>query len=70
MRIGQGVRTALGHGGITCALQTQFSSFFCRKKYEEILFSYLLSKNKIDFMCTRRLKKNPGLKVVFKLTML
>ena len=25
MRIGQGVRTGLGHGGITCVLQTQFS---------------------------------------------
>ena len=31
MRMGQGVRTGLGHGGITCVLQTQFSSFvlFC-----------------------------------------
>ena len=28
MRIGQRVRTGLGHGGITCVLQTQFSSFF------------------------------------------
>ena len=28
MRMGQGVRTGLGHGGITCVLQTQFSSFF------------------------------------------
>ena len=26
MRMGQGVRTGLGHGGITCVLQTQFSS--------------------------------------------
>ena len=25
--MGQGVRTGLGHGGITCVLQTQFSSF-------------------------------------------
>ena len=25
---GQGVRTGLGHGGITCVLQTQFYSFF------------------------------------------
>ena len=33
MRMGQGVRTGLGHGGITCVLQTQFSSF--------ILLSYL-----------------------------
>ena len=28
MRMGQGVRTSIGHGGITCVLQTQFSSFF------------------------------------------
>ena len=28
MRIWQGVRTGLGHGGITCVLQTQFSSGF------------------------------------------
>ena len=27
MRMGQGIRTGLGHGGITCVLQTQFSSF-------------------------------------------
>ena len=27
MRMGQGVRTGLVHGGITCVLQTQFSSF-------------------------------------------
>ena len=33
MRMGQGVRIGLGHGGITCVLQTQFSSF--------ILFSVL-----------------------------
>ena len=30
MRMGQGVRTGLGHGGITCVLQTQFSSFLLR----------------------------------------
>ena len=28
MRMGPGVRTGLGHGGITCVLQTQFSTFF------------------------------------------
>ena len=28
MGMGQGVRTGLGHRGITCVLQTQFSSFF------------------------------------------
>ena len=28
MRMWQGVRTGLGHGGVICVLQTQFSSFF------------------------------------------
>ena len=28
MRMGQGVRTGLGHGGITSVSQTQFSSLF------------------------------------------
>ena len=28
MRMEQGVRTGLGHGGITCVLQTQFSSCY------------------------------------------
>ena len=28
MGVGQGVRAGLGYGGITCVLQTQFSSFF------------------------------------------
>ena len=28
MRMGQRLRTGLGHGGITCVLQTQFSNFF------------------------------------------
>ena len=37
MRMGQGVRTGLGHGGITCVLQTHFSSFI-------IKFSLLRSK--------------------------
>ena len=27
MGMGQGVRTGLGHGGITCVLQTQISSY-------------------------------------------
>ena len=35
MGMGQGVRTGLGHGGITCVLKTQFSSF-----------KFLLSKKK------------------------
>ena len=28
LRVRQGVRTGLGHEGITCVLETQFSSFF------------------------------------------
>ena len=28
MGMGQGVRTGLGHGGIPCDLQSQFSRFF------------------------------------------
>ena len=35
MRMGQEVRTGLGHGGITCVLQTQCSSFL-------LLFSTVL----------------------------
>ena len=31
MRMGQGVRTGLGHGGITCVLQTQFSGLTLRR---------------------------------------
>ena len=27
MGMGQGVKTGLGHGGITCVSQTQFSNF-------------------------------------------
>ena len=45
MRMGQGVRTGLGYGGIICVLRTQFSSFFfffflkiCRRKFCRLLF--------------------------------
>ena len=34
MRMGQGVRTGLGLGGITCVLQTQFSSFYLSEGME------------------------------------
>ena len=33
MRMGQGVRTGLGHEGITCVLQTQFSS--CNLEFKD-----------------------------------
>ena len=45
MRMGQGVRTALGHGGITCVLQTQFSSF---QIFTSLISQASLSKNKCD----------------------
>ena len=39
MGMGQGIRTGLGHGGITSVLQTQFSSFFlCDLDSESTLF--------------------------------
>ena len=34
--MGQGVRTGLGHGGITCVLQTQFSSLDKESQSENI----------------------------------
>ena len=45
MRMGQGVRTGLGHGGITCVLQTQFSSYFM---YLYIYLFYLSMKIRLD----------------------
>ena len=43
MRMGQGVRTGLGHGGITCVLQTQFSSF--THETASVLFLALLENS-------------------------
>ena len=37
--MGQGVRTGLGHGGITCVLQTQFSSFYLSEDMENCKMS-------------------------------
>ena len=34
MRMGQGVRTSLEHGGITCVLQAKFSGFVIMCKNE------------------------------------
>ena len=42
MRMEQGVRTGLGHGGITYVLQTQFSSFFCFFFKFFLLFPFVL----------------------------
>ena len=45
MRIGEGVSTGLGHGGITCVLQTQFSSLiFKENKTERGVKIFLLKK--------------------------
>ena len=41
MRMEQGVRTGLGHGGITCVLQTQSSSLF----YLFIFFFFFFFQN-------------------------
>ena len=45
MRMGQGVRTGLGHGGITCVLQTQFSSliFFLYQIFIEVWIVFIWS---------------------------
>ena len=46
MRMWQGVRTGLGHGGITCVLQTQFSSFvaeICEELFHSHLFRNILA---------------------------
>ena len=45
MRMGQGVRTGLGHGGITCVLQTQFSSSITEYRIflnMEFAFKYIM----------------------------
>ena len=44
VRMGQGVRTGLGHGGITCVLQTQFSS------YQLFFWIYTPSRHKIQVL--------------------
>ena len=41
MRMGQGVRTGLGHGGITCVLQSQFSSF----NLLQVIIAFLANAN-------------------------
>ena len=63
MRMGQGVRTGLGHGGITCVLQTQFSSLNKRRIISNIIFlksfnsvfclQYFLIFFFIRFVCLR-----------------
>ena len=40
VRMGQGARTCLGHGGITCVLQTQFSSLFQKFYTDKITRSW------------------------------
>ena len=41
MGMGHGVRTGLGHGGITCVLQTQFSSFISLVSLDSHANSYV-----------------------------
>ena len=49
MRMGQGVRTGLGHGGITCVLQTQFSSLSTAFFPFNVLIESSLLLNPDDF---------------------
>ena len=49
MKMGQGVRTGLGHRGITCVVQTQFSSFTIFKKGNNLSdFVFASLDNKAD----------------------
>ena len=63
MRMRQGVRTDLGHGGITCVLQTQFSSFV-----QICLFFFLPYSTgrwlDIDNYCSTGLKKKSFISLV------
>ena len=53
MRMGQGVRTGLGHGGITCVLQTQFSSFKgLKEQIETAVVNELSVFEPLKFYCT------------------
>ena len=57
MRMGQGVRTGLGHGGITCVLQTPFSSFIIfYTVYAEIFAVVQFSRYFAVSMKLRKLK--------------
>ena len=40
MGMGPALRTGLGHGGITCVLQTQFSSLDCVDEYTKVDIIY------------------------------
>ena len=51
MRMGQGVRTGLGHGGITCVLQTQFSSFLLSSAFYLLLAQTVVAFKNV--MCSR-----------------
>ena len=54
MRMGQGVRTRFGHGGITCVLQTQFSSsFLFQRKRSSFLYPPLKREKKSYCICNR-----------------
>ena len=55
MRMGQGVRTGLGHRGITCVLQTQFSSYIyiengilCVVIREHTKYLHIIKENQKD----------------------
>ena len=49
MRMGQGVRIGLGHGGITCVLQTQFSSLLASDQWWPFFVTFLFLVT--DILC-------------------
>ena len=56
MRMGQGVGTGLGHGGITCVLQTQFSSYIELTDCTFWSNSYSALKNRVLFRTSEKLE--------------
>ena len=82
VRMGQGVRTGLGHGGITCVLQTQFSSCFCFHRKQGLMFhvnpllsmqrihmkyKVLLKKIRLDVSCESSVNPHMKYQVLFSL---
>ena len=51
MWMDQGVRTSVGHGGITCVLKTQFSSYFCYN----IESSYYIESSSSNYLNRRQI---------------
>ena len=50
MGMGQGVVTGIGYGGITCVLQTQFSSLFIDQRGTRKVYCRHVSDNENDIL--------------------